>query len=84
MDKMIYKASCFLKKMDLTDLALFKICVCAFGILLGTSVKRKKAVGMMAFIAFVVSLIPLCQKFFALEKSAVKKAEINEDFDVMD
>ncbi len=80
MDKVICKALDFFKKMDLTDLILVKICVCAFGILLGTSVKKKKAVGMMAFVAFIVALIPLWQKFFAPEKMAVKKViDIEED-----
>ncbi len=78
MDKFIYKASCFFKKMDLTDLALLKVCVLAFGILLGLNVKMRKTIGFIAFIVCAVASVPLIKKFLS-EDEAVGAVEIADE-----
>ena len=56
----------YLKKLDITDLALIKLCLIAFGVLVGISipVKNKKWVGLIAIPVFLFTALPVLIKFF--------------------
>jgi hypothetical protein len=66
MKKIIAAGNRYLKKMDLTDVALLKICLTALGVLigLGSSKRHKKSMSLLAGFAFMGAWIPLMAKFF--------------------
>lgn len=66
MKKFIAVGNRYLKKMDLTDVALLKICLTALGVLigLGGSKRHKKSMSLLAGFAFMGTWIPLMAKFF--------------------
>lgn len=65
MNKLLAAGNLYLKKMDLTDVALLKLCVGALGVLigLGCAKRHRKSVGFFAGFLFVVTWIPVMGKF---------------------
>lgn len=65
MNKLIAAGNLFLKKMDLTDVALLKLCVGALGVLVGLGAARrhKRSMGFFAGSLFAFTLVPLMGKF---------------------
>ena len=65
MKKLLTAGSMYLKKMDVTDLALLKICMAAFGVLvgLGSAKRHRKGVGLLASLTFAGTFLPLMGKF---------------------
>lgn len=65
MKKLLAAGNMFLKKMDLTDVALLKFCVGALGVLigLGAAKRHRRGAGALAGLIFVASWIPLMGKF---------------------
>lgn len=65
MNKLIAAGNLYLKKMDLTDLALVKLCVGALGVLvgLGAAKRHKKSLGLFASALFALTWVPLMGKF---------------------
>lgn len=61
------RANSYIKSMDTTDISVLKFCLIAFGILIGLSVPKKsaKAVGIIAFIVFIVTYIPVMVDFLS-------------------
>ncbi len=68
MKKLIAAGNLYLKKMDLTDIALLKFCVGALGVLigLGSAKRHKKGMSFLAGLVFVVTWIPLMGKFLGI------------------
>lgn len=66
MKKLISAGNRYLKEMDLSDIALLKICLTALGVLigLGGSKRHRKSMSLLAGFAFVGAWIPLMMKFF--------------------
>lgn len=66
MNKLIAAGNLYLKKMDLTDVALLKFCVGALGVLIGLGAAKhhKKGFSFLAGLVFVATWIPLMGKFF--------------------
>lgn len=56
----------YLKRTDWKDLALIKICMCAFGIVAGLLLpqKARKPAVLIAVLAFLISLMGIAGKFF--------------------
>lgn len=67
MNKLIAAGSRYLKRMDLNDVALLKLCVGALGVLvgLGCAKRHKKGAGLVAGFLFVLTYVPLMGKFLA-------------------
>ncbi|MBC5736738.1 MULTISPECIES: permease of phosphate ABC transporter [Oscillospiraceae] len=65
MKQLIAAGNLFLKKMDLTDMALVKLCTGSLGVLLGLRAARKhrKGAGFAAGVMFVLTLLPLLAKW---------------------
>lgn len=68
MCKLIAAGNLYLKKMDLTDVALLKLCVGSLGFLAGLRAARnhKKTAGILASLLFLGTYIPLMGKFFSV------------------
>lgn len=66
MKKLIAAGNLYLKDMDLTDVALLKICLCSLGVLvgLGASKRHKRPAALLAGGLFVGTYIPLMGKLF--------------------
>lgn len=64
MKKLIAAGNLYLKKIELTDIALIKLCVGAIGVLvgLGAAKKHKRTAGLLAGVLFVATYIPLMGK----------------------
>lgn len=67
MKKLISYANDYLKKLDVTDMALIKFCLIAFGMLFGLSIpaKNKKPAAFFAAIVFILTLFPVLMKFLS-------------------
>lgn len=67
MKKLMSYTDEYLKKLDITDMALIKFCLIAFGVLFGLSIpaKNKKPVALFAAIAFILTAFPVLMKFFS-------------------
>lgn len=65
MNKLIAAGNLYLKKMDLTDVALLKLCAGALGVLVGLSAakRHKKSTRRFAFALFAFTGVPLVGKF---------------------
>lgn len=65
MKKLLVAGNRFVKGMDLTEVALLKICVGALGILvgLGATKRHRSRLGFFAVFAFVATCFPLLKKF---------------------
>ena len=68
MKTLLAAGSRYLKKMDLTDVALLKVCVGALGVLigLGAAKRHKKGASFLAGLVFMGTWIPLMAKFFSV------------------
>ena len=66
MKKLIAAGNLYLKKMDLTDIALLKLCLGALGVLIGLGAARKhrKSAGVLAGLVFCLTYLPLMGHFF--------------------
>ena len=66
MKKLMNYADEYLKKLDITDMALIKFCLIAFGVLFGLSIpaKNKKPAAVIASITFILTAFPVLMKFF--------------------
>lgn len=62
----------FCKEIDLTELALLKICVAAFGVLvgLGSAKRHKTGMSFLAGFALIGTFIPLMAKFLSILTSS--------------
>ena len=67
MNKLIAAGSRYLKRMDLTDVALLKLCVGSLGVLvgLGCAKRHRKGAGLVAGLLFALTYVPLMGKFLA-------------------
>ena len=56
----------YLKEMDLTDIALLRLCLGALGVLIGLGAARKhrKSAGVLAGLVFCLTYLPLMGRFF--------------------
>lgn len=65
MKQLIAAGNLFLKKMDLTDLALVKLCTGSLGVLLGLRAARKhrKGTGFVAGVMFLLTLLPILARW---------------------
>ena len=65
MKNLIAAGNLYLKKMELTDVALLKLCVGAQGGLigLGAAKKHRKGAGLLAGLVFCVTYVPLMGRF---------------------
>lgn len=68
MSKLIAAGNLYLKKMDLTDVALLKLCMGSLGFLGGLWAARRnqKAAGVLASLLFLGTYIPLMGKFLSV------------------
>jgi len=68
MKKLFQFADAYIKEMDIGDFTLLKICLFAMGLLTGMCVskQKKKPLGIIAGLAFVVTYILLMGKVFKL------------------
>lgn len=66
MNKLVAAGKLYLKKMDLFDVALLKLCVGSLGVLVGLAAARKhrKGAGMAAGLIFCLTYVPLMGRFF--------------------
>lgn len=66
MKKLIAAGNLYLKKMDLFDIALLKLCLGALGVLIGLGAARKhrKSAGVLAGLVFCLTYVPLMGRFF--------------------
>ena len=66
MKKLIAAGNLYLKKMDLTDIALLKLCLGALGGLIGLGAARRhrKGAGVLAGLVFCLTYLPLMGRFF--------------------
>lgn len=62
----------FCKDIDLTEMALLKICVAAFGVLvgLGSAKRHKTGMSFLAGFALIATAIPLIAKFLSILTSS--------------
>ena len=60
----------YIKKMDMADVGLIKICLFSMGLFSGICVtkKNKKKIGFWAFLISIVTFIPLMSKFLRIYK----------------
>ena len=65
MKNLIAAGNLYLKKMELTDVALLKLCVGALGVLigLGAAKKHRKGAGLLAGLVFCGTYVPLMGRF---------------------
>lgn len=72
MNNLIAAGNLFLKKMDLTDMVLVKLCVGSLGVLAGLRAARrhKKGAGLMAGALFAATWVPLMGKFLRVVTTA--------------
>ena len=70
MKKMITAGEAYIKKMDMADVGLLKICLFSMGLLSGICVKKndKKRIGFWALLIAIATYIPLMSKFFQIYK----------------
>lgn len=72
MNKLIATGNRFCKEIDLTEMALLKICVAAFGVLvgLGSAKRHKTGMSFLAGFALIATLIPLAARFLSIFTSS--------------
>lgn len=65
MKNLIAAGNLYLKKMDLSDVALLKVCVGALGVLigLGAAKKHRRGAGLLAGLVFCLTWVPLMGRF---------------------
>ena len=65
MKKLIAAGNLYLKKMDLTDIALLKLCLGALGVPIGLGAARRhrKSAGVLAGLVFCLTYLPLMGRF---------------------
>lgn len=68
MEKLIDKADIYCKQSNWKDMALLKFCLCSIGVIIGLSMpkEKKKAPLVIAIIVFLVTYIPLMNKFIKI------------------
>lgn len=78
MKNLLSAGSLYLKKMDLTDMAMLKFCMGALGVLLGLGAAKhhKKSAGILAGLVFAATLIPLLGKWL-LVLTTVQEDQLN-------
>ena len=76
MKKLFDYANEYLKKIDMTDMALIKFCLIAIGILIGIHIpaKNKKKAGIIALIVFTLTFLPVMMKFLGVIPDPKKKS----------
>lgn len=76
MKNLIKYANEYLKKIDITDLALIKFCLIAIGVLIGISIpiRDKKKAGFIASIIFALTFLPVMMKFLGVIPDSKKKS----------
>ena len=67
MKKLIAAGNLYLKHMNLTDIALIKLCVGALGVLVGLKAARRhrKCAGTAAALVFLATYVPLMGRFLS-------------------
>ena len=70
MKNMITAGEDYIKKMDMADVGLLKICMFSMGLFSGICVmkKDKKKIGFWAMIISIITIIPLMSKFLQIYK----------------
>lgn len=70
MKNMITAGEEYIKKMDMADVGLLKICLFSMGLFSGICVtkKDKKKIGFWALVTFILTYIPLMSKFLRIYK----------------
>lgn len=79
MKQFIAWAKTYVKEMKLSDVAVLKICLAAFGLMIGLHVPKakKRPVMLCALAVFCAACVPLVGKFIAIASRQVKsKREI--------
>jgi hypothetical protein len=73
MKKLLDAGKRYMKSMDFTDMALLKLCLISFGILIGLCIpsKSKKCFGLLMGILFGSTYIPLMGKLFPALKDGM-------------
>lgn len=68
MKKLFYYADRFLEKSSWKDIAVLKFCLLSLGILAGIQIpkKNKREAGILAFLVFVITYIPLIKKLIGV------------------
>lgn len=68
MNKLFHYADAYLKQSNWKDIALIKLCLCAMGIMIGTTLpsKVKKPAFLGALAIFIATYIPLLKKFIEI------------------
>lgn len=68
MKNIVTAGEAYIKKMNILDMGLLKICVFSLGLFSGVCVSRKnrKRVGFWALVVYILTYIPLMSKFFGL------------------
>lgn len=86
---LIISAKKYIKKMNVWDVSLLKICLSAMGILIGINIsdEKKKSVGVAAVFIFIATYIPLMAKYIGIvfEEKKQKDSNIEDDcFEFLD
>ncbi|MBK5262668.1 MAG: permease of phosphate ABC transporter [Peptostreptococcaceae bacterium] len=70
MKNLITAGEDYIKKMDMADVGLLKICLFSMGLFSGICVTKenKKKVGFWAMVIYIITFIPLMSKFFRIYK----------------
>jgi hypothetical protein len=79
----------YIKRMDIWDFSLLKICLSAMGILIGIGIsdEKKKSVGIVAMFVFIATYIPLIAKYIGVvfEEKQYKDSNMDDDcFELLD
>jgi phosphotransferase system glucose/maltose/N-acetylglucosamine-specific IIC component len=72
----VWKSSkLFVERMNWMDAGLLKLCLCAFGVLIGVTVPRKKkaSTGLLASGVFVATCLPLMNKFLDISEELAEE-----------
>lgn len=81
MKKLFSYSNDYLSRSDWKDLALLKLCLSAFGVLIGLKIpeKRRRCASLWARVIFVAAYIPLMKKFFSVVKKDFSCCETNAE-----
>jgi len=68
MKRLFQYADTYVKEMDIWDVSFLKICLFSIGLIMGICVpnNKKKSMGIMAGLVFILTYIPLMEKFFKI------------------
>ncbi len=74
-DKLLNYVTKYVEQSDWKMMALLKVCMCAFGIMLGVNMSKKSRpiVCTLAGLVFLLTLIPLLVRFFRMAPQALNE-----------